>query len=273
MSSYTAVPLRSLACGPLSSLLATLFEGAQQGSRIAIIEVHEPRTTFFTLVAPVAALLSVASSDAQAASIIRNRTRPSTRSIEPKLNLGFVGLWDYGGNSYGPGVRFSIPVMSPGFVKTINDSVAITFGADFVYYEGYRYYNRTRGGNRACYDYYADTTAASGRCSSCRAAVELLPHRQVERLRRGRPDGPPRVLPRRSIRQHVLRRALLRLQPEPLNVWGTFYGGGRFHFNEKIALTMRNRLPDRGLGRRVVLPISRQSTVDSRQSCLLTVDC
>src|SRR5262249_3913515 len=35
---------------------------------------------------------------------------------------------------------FSIPVMSPGFVKTINDSIAISFGLDLIHYDGYDYY-------------------------------------------------------------------------------------------------------------------------------------
>src|SRR5689334_1043116 len=85
---------------------------------------------------------------AQAESIIKDPNPPQySLELEPKFNLGPSGVFDYGGSFYGPGVRFSIPVMSPGFVKTINDSIAISFGADFVRYGGYRYYgfNCVRG--------------------------------------------------------------------------------------------------------------------------------
>jgi hypothetical protein len=200
---------------------------------------------FFTLVAPVAALLSVASSDAQAASIIRNPNPPQYKvEIEPKLNLGFVGLWDYGGNSYGPGVRFSIPVMSPGFVKTINDSVAITFGADFVYYEGYRYYNRYCGGNRACYDYYRGYNSGFW---SVQLPVALQWNFFLTdkwsvfgeaglTVRHAFYRDDPYVNTYCDARYYDC-------SPSRWNVWGTFYGGGRFHFNEKIALTMRIGYP------------------------------
>ena len=76
----------------------------------------------------------------QALADIRNLNPKHDRiEIEPKLNLASVLWGGYGRNGWGPGVRFSIPVMSPGFVKTINDSVAISFGLDFVRYSGYAY--------------------------------------------------------------------------------------------------------------------------------------
>lgn len=36
-------------------------------------------------------------------------------------------------NGFGPGARFSIPIVENGFVPTINNSVAISFGIDWVY--------------------------------------------------------------------------------------------------------------------------------------------
>jgi hypothetical protein len=65
--------------------------------------------------------------------------------IEPHGLLG----WDeyYGGNAgFGLGVRFSIPVTDNGFIPTINNSVAVTFGADWLHYAGACYF---LGG--ACY--------------------------------------------------------------------------------------------------------------------------
>jgi hypothetical protein len=59
------------------------------------------------------------------------------------------GLWGWTRYNYAPvdgfglGVRFSIPVLDEGFVKTINDSVAIGFGVDWLHYSG-----------SDCYDHY-----------------------------------------------------------------------------------------------------------------------
>jgi len=187
------------------------------------------------------ALLSIASSDANAASIIKNPNPPKYGvEIEPKFNVGFLNAWDYGGNSYGPGVRFSIPVMSPGFIKTINDSIAISFGADFVHYEGYRYYNRYCGRNQACYDYYANYNPGFW-------SLHLPVAMQWNFF----------LTDKWSVFGEVgltVRRAFYREDPylntycdprfyncgrDNWNVWGTFYAGGRFHFSEKVSLTMR----------------------------------
>lgn len=99
------------------------------------------RATTRIAVATFLGALAVAS-DAHAQSTIKNPNPPRySVEIEPKLNVGPSDVWGYGGGSgFGPGVRFSIPVMSPGFVKSINDSVAISFGLDLIHYSGYAYY-------------------------------------------------------------------------------------------------------------------------------------
>jgi hypothetical protein len=86
--------------------------------------------------AAVAVAATLAGSyDAHAASIIRNPNPPSYHvEIEPHV---IFSNFDYAGNAgFGGGARFSIPLMSPGFVRSINDSVAISFGADLVHYSG-----------------------------------------------------------------------------------------------------------------------------------------
>jgi hypothetical protein len=54
--------------------------------------------------------------------------------IEPH---GLVGLHKFGGvadkDAFGAGVRFSIVLVENGFIKSINNSVAISFGADFFF--------------------------------------------------------------------------------------------------------------------------------------------
>ncbi len=68
--------------------------------------------------------------------------------LEPHINFGLFHYrdnyyWDrygyYQAFDYGPGFRATIPIMDPGFVPKINDSVGITFGADIGFCPGYCY--------------------------------------------------------------------------------------------------------------------------------------
>jgi hypothetical protein len=80
--------------------------------------------------------------------------------IEPKFDFDPSGYHAYSGTGFGPGVRFSIPVMSPGFVKTINDSIAISFGIDLIHYDGYDYYYFCGRFNQFCPYYYGSFWSA-----------------------------------------------------------------------------------------------------------------
>lgn len=86
-----------------------------------------------------AALLAVfqVAGSANAQSIIKQVGNHANYGVEvePHFALGFAGGPKFGhGNGFGPGVRFSIPIVENGFVKTINNSVAISFGLDWIYY-------------------------------------------------------------------------------------------------------------------------------------------
>ncbi len=85
---------------------------------------------------PALALLAVAvlATPARADDTIR---RPGDHpaynfEVEPHILLGWDDAYAEGG--YGLGVRFSIPIVDNGFVSSINNSVAITFGADILHY-------------------------------------------------------------------------------------------------------------------------------------------
>jgi hypothetical protein len=52
--------------------------------------------------------------------------------IEPHLLFGVEN--HYGANGYGIGARAAIPIVENGFVPSINNSVAIGFGVDFLHY-------------------------------------------------------------------------------------------------------------------------------------------
>jgi hypothetical protein len=54
--------------------------------------------------------------------------------VEPHVLIGWDGVYDAGG--LGLGARFSIPIVQNGFVPSINNSVAISFGLDLVWYGG-----------------------------------------------------------------------------------------------------------------------------------------
>jgi hypothetical protein len=59
--------------------------------------------------------------------------------LEPHVSLGWGGVDTYYGDGVGIGViggRIGIPILDNGFVPTINNSVAISFGFDAVYYGG-----------------------------------------------------------------------------------------------------------------------------------------
>jgi hypothetical protein len=53
--------------------------------------------------------------------------------VEPHLLYG----WDdvYAADGFGVGGRFSIPIVQNGFIPTINNSVAISFGLDLLHYD------------------------------------------------------------------------------------------------------------------------------------------
>ena len=60
--------------------------------------------------------------------------------LEPHLALAFLAP-TAGSNGVGIGGRATIPIVQNGFVKTINNSVGIGFGLDWVHYNGCYYWN------------------------------------------------------------------------------------------------------------------------------------
>jgi hypothetical protein len=184
---------------------------------------------------------AASSETSQAAMTIKDPNPPKYGvEIEPKFNLGFLRAFgDYGGNNYGPGVRFSIPIVSPGFIKKLNNNVAITFGADFIYYEGYRYWGYWCNGRRDCINYYNQYSPGFW-------SLHLPVAMQWNFFLTDKWSvfGEPGL---------TLRYAFYRSDPyygtycancgDPygnrFTPYFTFYAGGRFHFSEKVALTMR----------------------------------
>ena len=176
-----------------------------------------------------AALLLVCSS-AHAQSIIKDPHPPKYGvEIEPKLNLGPDGVYAYGGSGFGPGVRFSIPVMSPGFIKTINDSIAISFGLDLMHYSGYRYYAQC---NRfGCADYDAGSFWA--------AYFPVAMQWNFWLTERWSVFAEPGLAIRHAFYSDAYCDPGLYACGRRDDVYFAFFIGGRFMLSEKVALTMR----------------------------------
>jgi len=91
----------------------------------------------FLAAVTVAGALTAAGSAASAQSIIR---QPGAHVDKVEFEIhGVLGFWGRWYNTFytGPGFRVGIPIVRNGFVRSINNSVAINFGADFFWYPGY----------------------------------------------------------------------------------------------------------------------------------------
>lgn len=91
------------------------------------------------LAVAVSLAVSLGAPGALATTIIKNPNPPKySVEIEPHLSINASTFNDWGYWGYGPGVRFGIPVAGPAFVPKINDSVAISVGAELL--RSYRKY-------------------------------------------------------------------------------------------------------------------------------------
>lgn len=188
------------------------------------------RASHVTLAALVLVSLgTTATRPASAVSIIRDPNPPRYKvEIEPHLNVQWFGL-DYDANGIGPGVRFSIPVMSPGFIKKINDSVAISFGADALWYrhQGCWWDNGQRrcwGDDRTFWVLYAPVTLQWNFWLTDSWSV----------------FGEPGLVLRAGFGDACdYDWCGGRYSP----IWFAFYAGARYHFNDDLALTLRLGYP------------------------------
>jgi hypothetical protein len=166
---------------------------------------------------------------ASAASIIKDPNPPQYKvEIEPHLNLQFFGF-DYDARGFGPGVRFSIPVMSPGFIKRLNNSVAISFGADLMYYSPRSRFCRGGGRDFECYEprsfwaLYAPVAMQWNFWLTDKWSV----------------FGEPGLV----VRTPVSSCDAFYGCDRGSWVYPAFFAGGRFHFSDRASLTMRIGFP------------------------------
>jgi len=140
---------------------------------------------------------------------------------EPHLLLGFFD--GPGGNKgWGPGFRGTIELVDNGFIKTINNTVGIGFGADWLFYgDVYRDRNRQRD------------------CSkNDRFIFPIVMQWNFWLSRNWSVFGEPGfAIDFRDDKNNKFR-------ADPF----VFYAGGRFHFNDSISLTMRAGWPTFSVG-------------------------
>jgi hypothetical protein len=95
-------------------------------------------------IAMAALLLLPASLRAQEHSIIKHPGDHPNYGVEIEPHVLASFIWTPArGDGFGLGGRFSIPIVSNGFVSSINNNVAIGFGVDWAHYSGWcsRYYD------------------------------------------------------------------------------------------------------------------------------------
>jgi hypothetical protein len=188
--------------------------------------------------AACAAFLGV-DAPAHAESIIKNPgDHPDYRlELEPHLNLGWGHLW--AGTGLGVGGRFSIVIVDNGFVKTINNSVAISFGLDWLRYGD-------------CYGYYSRYARCAG------ASYFILPvalQWNFWLTPQWSVFGEPGFYVYHGVWDDYCDypefsgdRFCRGFRPSRTSVDFAFWAGGRFHFNDKVALTMRIGYPTISFG-------------------------
>jgi hypothetical protein len=180
------------------------------------------------------AILLTLSSGARAQTIASPGAHPHYAvELEPHMLFG----WDaqYAGDGFGLGGRVSIPVTHRGFVPSINNSVAIGLGLDWLHYgDCYYYYG---GGAYGCgADFFQFPVVMQwnfyfSRHWSVFAEPGFYVYHGAFAANYCGGGGPPGCV-----------------YPTTTSADVAFWAGGRYQFTDKVALTMRIGYPTFSLG-------------------------
>ncbi|MGE5786517.1 MAG: hypothetical protein ACM3ZE_18110 [Myxococcales bacterium] len=142
--------------------------------------------------------------------------------LEPHLLLGLWGVpGPAGAIGYGAGFRGSIVVVDNGFVKEINNNVAITFGLDWLHYDVDNWCDRYwRNGNRVYCNWDNDADVLW-----LPVAMQWNFYLSENWSVFGEPGAALRIND-----NHY---------DDKVGLVPVFYGGGRFYFSNTASLTMR----------------------------------
>ena len=140
--------------------------------------------------------------------------------IEPHFVIGDLGTYEAGG--YGVGARFGIPIVRNGFVPSINNNVAINFGVDLVHY--------------GC---YLDNVSCSANYLLFPVALQwnfFFSHSWSA-------YGEAGLFLFKGFYDNACVGNICAGGPSDLGALPTFAVGGRYHFNEHVALNLRIGYP------------------------------
>lgn len=190
---------------------------------------------FSTLSLSCLALVLGVTSPAKAQSTIRvPGQRPAySFELEPHVLLTPFEAPDYAsGGGLGLGVRGTVELAPEGFIPKLNDSVGIGFGLDWIHYDGLggrgycRHFENTPQGVPVC----VETSTHSSNYIFVPVVMQwnFWLHRQWSVF------GEPGL----AVTHHS----------GDFGVTPVFNAGGRFHFNENVALTMRLGYPSFTIG-------------------------
>jgi hypothetical protein len=149
--------------------------------------------------------------------------------IEPHALFGWENL--YYSSGFGLGGRFSIPIVENGFVPSINNSVAISFGLDWLHYSA-----RCGGGKFYIYD-----------CNANYLVFPVAMQWNFFVAQKWSVFGEPGLFIYHGIFDDCPANAPCS-SPTATGVRPAFYVGGRYHFTEHVALTMRLGYPTFSVG-------------------------
>jgi hypothetical protein len=160
--------------------------------------------------------------------------------IEPHLLWGWEHYDDAPSDGFGLGGRFSIPIVDNGFVSTINNSVAIGLGLDWLhysydgcfYYRGYRpgYCSNVGDSNFLLFPVVMQWNFFLAKRWSVFGEPGFVIYHGFLDYCANLPPGTPCS------------------NPTTTGVDFAFYVGGRYHFSEHATLTMRIGYPTFSLG-------------------------
>jgi hypothetical protein len=146
--------------------------------------------------------------------------------IEPHALFGWGGVYGTGG--YGVGARFAIPIVHNGFIPQINNSIAVSFGLDWVHY---------------------DSCWFRGNCSANYFDIPVAMQWNFFVAHRWSVFGEPGLLVYfGSFSDCSLQSSLCPGHPAASGVQPAFFLGGRFHISDTASLTLRLGYPTFSFG-------------------------
>jgi len=144
---------------------------------------------------------------------------------EPHVLLG----WDdvYASDGFGVGARFSIPIVDNGFVPSINNSVAIGFGLDLLHYDSCWY---------------------NAPCSANYIHIPVVMQWNFFVAQRWSVFGEPGLVIFHGFFEDCPPQVNCPGRPRVTSLEPALYLGGRYHFNDRMSLTMRVGFPSISIG-------------------------